>query len=470
MKIDFDIFFGKEGCSVFCQDAWTYFKPLLSEVIENNTSIGSEGELIYLERKGFLEECYFDYNLEPMLVGDMVQGVHCTLIESTKRVLDERRLNLLTQLSNETHKSQTIENACETVVSILNRFREDVPYTLTYRLRQKGEIDPQSPAVNDEILDEIFRSKTYSDEIKYVDGIKHPVSKAVLIPIKSATQSNPFCLIIFGISPRLELNDDYKEFHILLSRFLSTIFSKIHMFETQQRDIVDRDDFISIASHEFKTPITALKLRLALTKRKIDLNKSIGPTPSEMNECIKTADQQADRLTSLVEELLDMTRIQRGKFVFSFCDMNLSDLIREVLLRSEEELLRTGHIVELEVPEELRVNWHLSRMDQVFTNLLTNTLKYAPGSRIRIKATCEFEIVRIEFSDNGPGIHEDKVGRVFERFEGGHSSARVGGLGLGLYIVKEIVKGHGGTIEVKSRLNEGTLFILCIPANPAKAC
>lgn len=466
MRIDDPHFFGIEGGNLFCKEAWAALKPLLTEVLRSQTSIGSERQLIYLRRKGFLEECYFDYNLGPMVVGDSVEGVYCTFIDSTKRVLDQRRLNLLTQLLIETHKSHSIVHACETVTNILNRFREDVPFTLTYILKIKGEKNQLcSPGV-DENLEELFRVHTDTDEIKYIENLAHSVSKAVLIPIKSVGQVHPFCMVIFGISPTLELNDDYKEFHILLSRFLSTILSKIQMIESKQKDVISRDEFISIASHEFKTPITALKLRLALTKRKINLEKATCPTPQEMSDCLKTADQQADRLLSLVDELLDMTRIQRGKFQFVFEEMHLHELIEEVLNRFEDELQKYGHQIYLNIPRDLKVNWHKSRFDQVLTNLITNTVKYAPGASIWLSASRDSGKVKIEYSDDGPGIEADKLDRIFERFEGGHTSERVGGLGLGLYIVREIIKGHGGFIEVKSKKGEGSKFVLSVPISP----
>ena len=466
MKIDETTFFGKEASSIFCKEAWPTIKNMVDSVIESHSSLGVEGQLLYLDRKGFLEECYFDFNLEPITLGDMVQGVFCTMIDSSKRIIDERRLNLLTQLANETHRSQSLSQCCEIITTILNRFRSDVPFTLTYLLRSDEKRDQLTNISNDENYREFFDTQDFSDEIKYVEGLKNSVSKAVLIPIKCAGKIHPFCMIIFGISPTLELNEDYKEFHILLSRFLASILSKIQMIESKQRDLSSRDEFISIASHEFKTPITALKLRLALTKKKIDLTRDLGPTLEEIDECIKTSDQQADRLISLVDELLDVTRIQRGKFQFFFEEMNLCELLDEVTSRFDDQLQKSGNTLEVILEDDLVVNWHRSRIDQVFANLLNNTLKYAPGSKIRITAKQENSIVKIEYCDEGPGIPKDKQPNIFERYEGGQTSTRAGGLGLGLYIVREIVRGHAGSIQVESEDGMGSKFIILLPINP----
>lgn len=465
MKIDETTFFGKEASSIFCKEAWPTVKNMVDSVIESHNSLGVEGQLLYLDRKGFLEECYFDFNVEPITLGDMVQGVFCTMIDSSKRIIDERRLNLLTQLANETHRSQSLSQACETITTILNRFRADVPFTLTYLLKDEKR-NQFYPNTNDEMFKEYFDAQYFSDEIKYVEGLKNPVSKAVLIPIKCAGKIHPFCMIIFGISPTLELNEDYKEFHILLSHFLASILSKIQMIESKQRDLSSRDEFISIASHEFKTPITALKLRLALTKKKIDLEKGLGPTLEEIVECIKTSDQQADRLINLVDELLDVTRIQRGKLQFLYEKMNLHELLKEITTRFEDQLQKAGNSIDVTLEDDINVRWHRSRIDQVFANLITNTLKYAPGTKISIKAKKEKSIVRIDYFDEGPGIPKEKHARIFERFEGGQSSTRVGGLGLGLYIVREIIRGHGGSIQVESEEGLGSHFIILLPIEP----
>lgn len=466
MRIDETKFFGQEGSSIFCKEAWPTIKNLVDSVIDTKASLGVDSQLLYLDRKGFLEECYFDFNVEPITLGELVQGVYCTLIDSSKRVIDERRLNLLTQLANETHRSQSLAQACETITTILNRFRADVPFTLTYLLKSNDRRDQVYSSGEDNPLKEFFNVQEFCDEIKYVEGLKNPVSKAVLIPIKCVGKTHPFCMVIFGISPTLELNNDYKEFHILLARFLSNILSKIQMIESKQRDLSSRDEFISIASHEFKTPITALKLRLAITNKKINLENDKGPSLEEMVECIKTANQQADRLTSLVDELLDVTRIQRGKFQFHFEDMSLNELLFEIAKRSEDQLEKTGNSLEINLEEEFKVKWHRSRIDQVFSNLISNTLKYAPATKIVINAKKEFSILRITYCDNGPGIPKDKHDKIFERFEGGQTSTRVGGLGLGLYIVREIVRGHGGSIQIESDVGQGSKFILLLPIDP----
>lgn len=466
IKINSAAFFGKEAPTVFNHETWRFLLPQVEDVLEGQSTVGAEGQLVYLDRKGFLEECYLDYSLEPMMTGDMVQGVFCQFTESTQRILDQRRLKLISQLASETLKARTLTQACSIVTSILNHYTSDVPFTLTYLLKSQDQRNLCSEGV-DNNLKNIFNDLKFSEsEITYIDGLKNQVSKAVLIPIKTLGRQKPFCMVILGISPTLELNEAYKEFHLLLSRFLSTILTKIQMLENKQKDLVARDEFISIASHEFKTPITALKLRLALTRRKFDLVKKITPSPEEMIECIKTADQQADRLTSLVDDLLDMTRIQRGKFLFTYEQMEICSMLNEVIARFQEELQRCGNTLQFAPTNDIVVYWHRTRMDQVLTNLISNSLKYAPGSKICIEVALVGNQVKIEFSDNGPGISRDKQARIFNRFESGYTSQRIEGLGLGLYIVREIIKGHHGTIDVYSEEGKGTKFIMLIPQKP----
>jgi len=235
--------------------------------------------------------------------------------------------------------------------------------------------------------------------------------------------------------------------------------------ETALRKALEaRDHFLSIASHELKTPITSLKLQLQMTKRAMAKSGAKHEGISErLNKAIEVSNAQVDRLTRLIEDLLDVTRIQAGKLGFSFEKFLLDKLVHDVVDRLRDELNEKQNSVVVEVPQNIEVNWDYMRMEQVLINLLSNAMKYAPGTKIIVHATLIQDLVVLSVIDHGPGIPTERHNTIFDRFVRADVSRHISGLGLGLFIVNEIVKGHTGTCRLDSTPNNGAKFILEIP-------
>jgi signal transduction histidine kinase len=222
-----------------------------------------------------------------------------------------------------------------------------------------------------------------------------------------------------------------------------------------------RDEFLSIASHELKTPLTPLKLQLQLMARKIK-NEPEKLKEGQLEKMINNADRQMNRLAKLIDDLLDVSRISAGKLKLHLEVVNLQDIIRDVLVQYSHELeANLGH-VELEAPEPVYCNVDSLRIEQVLVNLLTNAVKYAPTKNIVVNLKKEENWARIRVKDQGPGIAQEDLERIFGRFERVRTTDNIGGLGLGLYISKQIIEAHMGKIYAESD-DSGSTFIVELP-------
>jgi len=222
-----------------------------------------------------------------------------------------------------------------------------------------------------------------------------------------------------------------------------------------------RDEFISLASHELRTPITSLSLHTQLLERAIKERRNVDP--EYFAKTLDTYHSQLRRLTALVESMLDLSRISSGRFELVKQEVDLGELAKEVIERFSEQLKEAGCAIDLRAEPGVIGRWDSSRLDQAITNLLSNASKYAPGKPIVVEVTQSGGRACLSVSDSGPGIPKDVQERIFERFERATSSISIGGLGLGLYLTKRILEQHGGGIGVESEVGRGSTFKLELP-------
>lgn len=216
-----------------------------------------------------------------------------------------------------------------------------------------------------------------------------------------------------------------------------------------------KDEFMSIASHELKTPITSVKASLQLLQRMMDKNDAL----QNVSPFIDKAAKQVDKLTGIIQELLDVTRIQAGKLEVVKIDFNLAELINEAT--EQCETVYGTHKIEIKGNADIIIHADRNRVEQVLNNLLTNACKYSPNEKtvITMISTLPGGKVKIEVTDKGIGIPEDKIDHIFDRFyRVENTSQYFSGIGLGLYISSEIIKQHDGRIGVTSVNGEGSTF------------
>ncbi len=221
-----------------------------------------------------------------------------------------------------------------------------------------------------------------------------------------------------------------------------------------------RDEFLSIASHELKSPMTSMKLQ-AQMNLKLLLRGPEHLSFDRVEKYLKSTNTQIDNLTRLVEDMLDISRINLGKLSLFKEKFNLSDVTNEVVDRFFPDEMRNQLILQIE--ENVLVEADRFRIEQVLTNLISNAIKYGDNNPISILLETSSTEAIFTINDQGIGIAEDNLERIFLRFERAISSNQISGLGLGLYIVKHILKMHDGSIQVKSRLEEGSTFIVSLP-------
>ncbi len=228
-----------------------------------------------------------------------------------------------------------------------------------------------------------------------------------------------------------------------------------------QAAVAARDDFLSIASHELKTPLTPLKLQLDMARRQL-------PPTQQLDERLGAAQRQVSRLQGLVSRLLDVSQLASDRLRLEPQEVDLRKLLGGVVDRFREGGAEVP--IALDAPEAVVGNWDPLRIDQVVTNLLGNAVKYGAGKPVALSLSRRGGIARIEVRDHGIGISPEQRGRLFERFERGVSARNYGGLGLGLWIVRKIVEASGGTVGVQSLPGEGALFTIELPgARPGHA-
>ncbi|WP_242339054.1 MULTISPECIES: PAS domain-containing sensor histidine kinase [Anaeromyxobacter] len=236
--------------------------------------------------------------------------------------------------------------------------------------------------------------------------------------------------------------------------------------EKAQEEVRERDEFLSVASHELRTPVTALQLQLQLLHR---LTARAGTDiPRMLEPRVEALERQTRRIAILVNEILDVSRMRLGRLQLRYEPLDLADVAREVAEHLREEVARSGSTLRLELGAVVG-RWDRTRLEQVVTHLLVNAAKFGEGKPITLTVEASGAHARMRVSDQGMGIAPEHHARVFERFERAVPIANFGGLGLGLYVARQIVEAHGGEIRVESVPGSGATFVVDLPREPPSA-
>lgn len=237
-----------------------------------------------------------------------------------------------------------------------------------------------------------------------------------------------------------------------------------HEIESSLREAVEaRDRFLSIASHELRTPLTTLVMQLQLARRRTCPERGQAPAPEELAASLDIANRQVRRLTGLVDDLLDISRSASGRLEFHRQSLELVTLVNEVVGQFSAALQAAGCSVRVRAGPTVHGEWDPGRVEQALSNLLSNVIRYAPGAPVTVAVSEDAERAYLSVRDAGPGISPEDQGKIFDRFERCTPDRNLGGLGLGLFLVQQIARGHGGEVELDSVPGRGATFTLVLP-------
>ena len=234
-------------------------------------------------------------------------------------------------------------------------------------------------------------------------------------------------------------------------------------YENAQKEIKARDQFLAIASHELKTPVTSMLLQVQSAIHNIRNVSLANFSVENLLKMLEGTERQSQRLSRMVNDLLNLSLITTGKMDLEPENTDLSQVVNDVADNFSERLKRDNTVLTVDAPKPVIGMWDKVRIAQAVTNLISNAIKYGNNKPIHINVTNGNNKAKLAVTDDGIGIPADQQKRIFERFERAVSSKEFQGLGVGLYITSQIVKAHKGTIHVQSQKDRGTTITLELP-------
>jgi len=282
------------------------------------------------------------------------------------------------------------------------------------------------------------------------------LTSSLIVPLTVGEQTSGALVLLSSQPERLFAMSDQVFMEELAGR-LALALDNARLFLEAQQAL----ELIGIASHDLGSPLNALQLLLARLRR-VEPQQE----PQRVREGLAAALRHAQRLGQLLHNLLDLSRLSSGKLTLDVSRVDLSEVVREVVERHAEQALEAGCRVTFEADGAFEGWWDRLRLERVVTNLLTNALKFGRGKPIDVRLQRVDGQVRLTVRDHGVGIPAEAQRRIFERFEREKSTARHAGFGLGLYIVRQLVEAHGGSIWVESTPGEGATFMVDLPKAP----
>ncbi len=479
-------------------EIWADIGPRADSVIRTGKATWDEGLLLFLERRGFREETYhtFSYSPVPDDRGG-VGGMLCVVTEDTERTIGERRLRTLRELAARTADHTTsVENACRGAAQILAGNTRDVPFALIYLLDAEGRLatfvaasglEPGTPIRPACVLLEgdqspwPFRDVAESNKPVVVSGLPEslgtlpggawpePSKQALVLPMAKPGQSQLAGFIVAGISPRHPFDDAYRGFLELLAGQVASTVAGARAFEEEKRRaeaLAELDHaktvFFSNVSHEFRTPLT-----LMLGPVEDLLARSHTDLPPAATSQLEIVNRNGLRLLRLVNTLLDFSRIEAGRVRAIFQPTNLAAFTSELASNFRSACERAGLRLSVDCPtlsEPVYVDRGM--WEKIVLNLLSNAFKFTFEGEIAVTIRQTGTSVELTVRDTGTGIPCSELPRLFERFhriENARGRTHEGS-GIGLALVQELVKLHGGSIRAQSALGQGTTFTIEIPA------
>lgn len=294
-----------------------------------------------------------------------------------------------------------------------------------------------------------------------------PVRSYLAVPVVSRSQE-VLGGLFFGHPKAGVFSDKAEDLVRGLAAQAAIAIDNAQLYQRSLDAIRIREQFLSIASHELKTPLTSLKLQVQIRQRTLGKGEVERFAPDKLPQLFAEDEKQFNRILRLVEDMLDTSRIQAGKLSLSLEPVDLHAIVRESVDRFSDVIEGSRCAVTV-AGSSVIGEWDRYRMEQVVINLLTNAIKYGAGRPVVIEVRPSGNAALLTIRDHGMGIAPQDQERIFAQFERAPGSRGVAGLGLGLYIVKHLVDLHGGRVWVESEVGKGAAFSVELPLKPAMA-
>ncbi|CAN5388370.1 hypothetical protein BH10PSE6_BH10PSE6_07370 [soil metagenome] len=480
------------------REIWTDISPMLDTAMKGDAGTYVEEQLLVMERNGYPEETYYTFSYSPIPMDDgTVGGIICANTDDTQRVIGERQIALLRELAARAGGARTWRQACDLSVRGLATNPRDLTFAALYMVEPGGDaavlasstglpaghavMPPSLPlgAVERWPVAEAIRehkpqqvtdlSKLLGDSAPAV-AWRQPSSSAIVLPIASSGETGRTGVLIAGLNPFRLYDDNYAGFLDLAAGQIAAAIANAEAYEQEKRRAealaeIDRAKtaFFSNVSHEFRTPLT-----LMLGPLEEVLAKPADEVMPSNRALVSTAHRNGVRLLRMVNSLLDYSRLEAGKAQARYEPVDLGAFTVELASTFRSAIDRAGLALRVDTPALLRpVHVDRDMWEKVILNLLSNALKFTfdGGIAVEVRPSADDSAAELVVRDTGTGIPAAELPHLFERFHRveGARGRSIEGSGIGLALVQELVKVHGGTISVESTVGQGSSFTVRLP-------
>jgi len=478
------------------REIWPDIGPLLQTAMGGAEGTYVEEQLLIMERNGYPEETYYTFSYSPIPDDDgEAGGIICANTEDTQRVIGERQLALLRELAARTVDARSWREVCQRSIEALAADPHDVTFALLYMVPPEGgparleAATGTTPGRNPAPLELAPDSAEpwpvgavmRDHETRVVDGLARlfggaapsgawdrPGAEAALLAIPASGESGRAGVLVVGLSPCRLFDEAYRGFLGLVAGQVAAAIANADAYEEERRRAealaeLDRakTTFFSNVSHEFRTPLT---LMLG------PLEEILGDpaAPGDLRAQVELAHRNGDRLLRLVNSLLDFSRIEAGRVQASYEPVDLGRITGEIASSFRSAMEKAGLTLELRCPSLSQpVFIDRDMWEKVLLNLLSNAFKFTfeGGVTVSVEQDDQARAAVVKVRDTGIGVPPEELPRLFERFHRieGARGRSFEGSGIGLALVHELIRLHGGEIAAESEPGRGSVFIITLP-------
>lgn len=475
-------------------EVWDEIRGRIEQVLRTGEATWDEGLQLLLERQGFPEETYHTFSYSPLYDDDgQIGGMLCVVMEETERVIGERRLSLLRELAGETAPARSVEDVCAFTSGCLERYRHDLPFAVAY-VAEAGEtllrrcfvsgIAPEHAAAPKylAVAEDVHSPWPVAEVLAHGKSVlvtdlatrfgtlpsgvwAQPPTAAILLPLSQQGQDAPAGVLILALNPYRPFDPEFRGFVDLVAGQVTKAFGSVFALEAARKRAealaeLDRakTTFFSNVSHEFRTPLT---LMLGPVEDALAT-----PEHALSGENLDTVHRNSVRLLKLVNNLLDFSRIEAGRIEAVYQPTDLARYTAELasVFRSATERAGIKLVVDCgPLPEPIYLDREM--WEKVVLNLLSNAFKFTLEGEIIVRTQALPDGVEVSVRDTGCGIPSEELPHLFERFHRvpGARGRTSEGTGIGLALVQELVRLHGGTVQVESVPEHGSTFRILLP-------